>query len=143
LADLVALGHFLVNDSSARRHPLDVAWTDRAAVAQTVAVLDRTGQNVSNGLDAAVRVPGKAGEVILRNIVAEVVEEKERVELGGVAEAERTAQVHARAFKGRFGPNEPFNWSERHVVLSCSRVANLNLEAGVVQNISSCPAARV
>ena len=49
----------------------------------------------------AVRMPGKAGQVVLRDVVAEVVEEQERIEVGRVAEAERAAQVHAGAFERR------------------------------------------
>jgi len=111
LADPVALGHFLVNDSPARCHPLDFTRTDGAAVAQAVAVLYSAGQDVSDGLEATVRVPREAGEVIRRDVIAEIVQEEERVELGSVAEAKRAAQMHACAFKGWLGANESFNGS--------------------------------
>ncbi len=84
----IALGHLLVNDAAAGGHPLHVAGGDGAAVAHAVAVLDGAGQHVGDGLDAAMRMPGKAGEVILGNVVAEIVEEQEGIEVGGVAEAE-------------------------------------------------------
>ena len=48
-------------------------------------------------------MPGKAGEIVVGNVVAEVVEQQERIELGGVAEAERAAQMHARAFHRGLG----------------------------------------
>ena len=96
---VVALGHFLVDDAAARGHPLDVARGDGAAVAHAVAVLDGAGEDVGDGFDAAVGVPREAGEVVLGDVVAEIVEEEERVEVGGVAEAERAAQVNARAFE--------------------------------------------
>ena len=102
-ARLVALGHLLVDDPAARRHPLDVAGGDGAVVAHAVAVLHGSGEDVGDGLDAAVGMPREARQVILRNVVAEVVEEQERVEVGCVAEAERAAQMHARAFEGRLG----------------------------------------
>jgi hypothetical protein len=38
-------------------------------------------------------MPGESRQVILRHVVAEVVEEQEGVEVGGVAEAERAAQM--------------------------------------------------
>jgi hypothetical protein len=67
-------------------------------VAHAVAVLDSPGENVGDGLDPAMRVPRKARQIIRGNVVAEVVEKEERVELGGVAETERAAQMHARTF---------------------------------------------
>jgi hypothetical protein len=36
-------------------------------------------------------------QIILRDIVAEVVEQEERIEVGSISKAEGTAQVHARA----------------------------------------------
>ena len=84
----VTLRHLLVEDAAAGGHPLHVAGAQRAAVAEAVAVLDRAGQHVGDGLDAAVRMPREAGPVVLGPVVAEIVEQQERVELAGVAEAE-------------------------------------------------------
>ena len=72
---------------------------DGAVIAHAVAVVDRSGKNVGDGLDAAVRMPWEACEIILGNVVAKVVEQQERIEVGGVAEAERAAQVNAGAFQ--------------------------------------------
>jgi hypothetical protein len=72
-----------------RGHPLDVAGRDGAAVPHAVAMLHGPGQHVGDRLDPAVRMPGKARQVILRNVVAEIVEQQERIEVGRVAEAER------------------------------------------------------
>ncbi len=107
----IALGHLLVDDAAARGHPLHVAGADRAMVAHAVAMLDGPGQHVRDGLDAAVRMPRKARQIILRNVIAEIVEQQERIEVGGVAETERAAQMHARAFERGLGLNKPFNWS--------------------------------
>src|SRR4029077_9757637 len=85
----VALGHLLVDDAAAGGHPLDVAGGDSAAVPHAVAVLDRSGQHVRDRLDAAVRMPWKAGEIVGGHIVAEVVEKEKRIEVGGIAESER------------------------------------------------------
>jgi hypothetical protein len=62
----VALGHFLVHDAASGGHPLHVTGAQGAGVAEAVAMFDGTGQHIGNGLDAAVRMPGKALEVILR-----------------------------------------------------------------------------
>jgi hypothetical protein len=113
-AGVVAFGHLLMDDAAARRHPLNVAGRDGALVPHAVAMLDGSGQDVRDGLDAAVGVPRETRQVILRNVVAEVVEQQKRVEIGSVAEAERAAQVHARAFEGRLGFDEPLNWSNGH-----------------------------
>jgi len=47
-------------------------------------------------------VPREPGKVILRNVVAEIVEQEERVKVGGIAEAERAAEVNACALDRRF-----------------------------------------
>ena len=54
---------------------------------------------------------GKPGEVVVRAIVAEVVEQQERIELAGFAEAEAAVQLHAGAFHGRRGRDDAFNRS--------------------------------
>src|SRR6266852_3444712 len=85
-----------------------------AAIPHAVAMLDGPGKDVRDGLDAAMRMPRKARQIILGNIVTKIVEEKERVKVRGVAEAERAAQVHARAFHRWLGFDEPLHRSDRH-----------------------------
>ena len=62
---------------------------------------DRPRKNIGDRLDAAVRVPGKAGQIVSRPIAPEVVKEQERVELRRAAEAKATMQLDAGALKGR------------------------------------------
>ena len=95
----VALRHFLVHDAAAGGHPLHVAGTEIAAIAQAVAVLDIAGQHIGNGLDAAMRMPGKAGAIILRPVIAKIVEQQERIGGVGFAEAEGAAQFYAGALE--------------------------------------------
>jgi hypothetical protein len=109
LADLVAFGHFLVNDASACRHPLDIARPNTAAIAQTIPMLNGSGQDVRNGLDTPVRVPGKAGEIVIGNIVSEIIQEQERIELGRVAEPESPAQTHPGTFQRGLRFNQSSN----------------------------------
>ena len=66
-------------------------------------MLDGAGQHISNGLDAAMRMPRETGAIIVGAVVAEIVEQQERIEFGGVAEAEGAAELDARAFDGRLG----------------------------------------
>ena len=94
----VALGHLLVQDAAAGRHPLHVAGGHFALVAQAVAVLDRAGQHVGDGLDPAVRMPGKSRQVIFRIVVAEIIQQQERIEILGLAETEGALQLYAGAF---------------------------------------------
>ena len=110
----VALGHLLMHDAAARGHPLHVAGAEAAAIAETVAVLDRAGQHISDGLDAAMRMPGKAGEIVLRSVVAEIVEQEKRVGLLRVAETEGAAQLHAGAFERRLRLHDAFDRANGH-----------------------------
>ena len=69
-------------------------------VAEAVPVLDGPREHVGDGLDAAMGMPGEARPVVVRPIVAEVVEQQERIELCRIAEAECPAQLHARSLHG-------------------------------------------
>jgi len=77
-------------------------------------MLHSSGQNVRDGLDPAVRMPGKACQIVLRNVVAEVVQQEEWIEIGGVTETKGASQMHARAFEGRLGFHQALNGSNRH-----------------------------
>ena len=126
---LVALRHLLVNDSPARGHPLDVAGGYGAAISHAVAVLHRSREDVGDRLDTAVGVPREAGQIILRYVIAEVIKEEERIEVGRATEAERAPQAHARAFERRLGLDESLNWSNRHVSLQCGAWSVLRRQA--------------
>ena len=110
-----------MDDAAPRRHPLDVAGRDGAAVAHAVAVLHGSGEDVRDGLDPAMRMPREARQVVLGNVIAEIVEEEKRIEVGCVAEAERAAQVHARTFQGRLGFDESLNGSKGHGLASSTK----------------------
>ena len=108
----IALGHLLVQNAAARRHPLHVAGGHLALVAQAVAVLDRTGQHIGDRLDPAMRMPGKSRQIIFRILVAEIIQQQERIEILGLAEAEGALQLYARAFDRRLRLNDLFYWTE-------------------------------
>jgi hypothetical protein len=44
-------------------------------------------------------MPGKPGQVLFRDVVAEIIEKKEGIEVGGIAESESPAEVDARTLK--------------------------------------------
>src|SRR5271156_3248955 len=103
-----------MDDAAAGGHPLDVAGGDGAFVTHAVAVVDGTGEDVGDGLDAAVGMPGEAGEIVLGHVVAEVVEEEERIEVGSVAEAEGAAEMDPGAFESGLGADEFFYGTDGH-----------------------------
>jgi hypothetical protein len=69
-------------------------------------VIDGSRKDIGDGLNAAMRMPGESGKVIFRNIIAEVIEEEERVEIRGSPEPERAAKVHARSLQRWLGLND-------------------------------------
>ena len=56
------------------------------------------GEHVGDRLDAAVGMPGKAGEIFIGIVVAEVVEQQKRIELRAMS-TEGAAQMHAGPFE--------------------------------------------
>src|SRR5262249_28889921 len=110
----IALRHLLMHDAAARSHPLHVTGAERAAIAEAVAVLDRAREHIGDGLNAAMRMPGETGEIILRPVVAEVVQQQERIGLFCVAEAESTTQLHTGAFNCRLGLDDAFDGTNGH-----------------------------
>jgi hypothetical protein len=81
-------------------------------------VLDGAGEDIGDGLDAAMRMPGESFEIVLGILVAEVVEEEKRVKVFGLAEAEGALEADACSFKGWFGGEDFTDWAERHRVPS-------------------------
>src|SRR5271167_2844530 len=94
---LIALGHLLVENAATSSHPLHITGSHFSLVAETVAVLDRTGKHIGDRLDPAMRMPGKSCKIILRILIAEVVQQEKRIEFLGLAEAKGALQLHARA----------------------------------------------
>jgi hypothetical protein len=64
-------------------------------------------------------MPRKAGKIIAGVVVAEVVEQQERIELGGVAESERALKLDAGAFNGRGGVQQLLDGTDGHVGSPC------------------------
>jgi hypothetical protein len=111
-AGLIALRHFLMDDATPGSHPLNIAGRDRAPVSKTVAVLHRAGEDVRDGLDAAVGMPREAREVVRWHIVPKVVKQQERVVIGRLAKTERPAQVHACTLQRGLGCDELLDGSK-------------------------------
>ena len=98
----IALGHFLMNDAGTGGHPLHVAAGDDALVAEAVCVLHVPPDDIGDGLDAPVRMPGKAALKVFRLVGPEVVKHEERIEIRGFGIAEDPAQFYARTLGDGF-----------------------------------------
>src|ERR1051326_3564438 len=114
-AGLITFRHFLVNDAAARGHPLNITGTDGAAVSHTVPVIDISREDVRDGLDPAVRVPRKPGQIVLGHVIAKIIEQQKRIEVLGIAETERAPQMHAGALDSRFRANDTVYRAKRHM----------------------------
>ena len=77
--------------------------TEVAAVAEAVLVPHVAVEHVGHGLEAAMRMRRKAGEVIVRIVREELVEHQERIEPQVLAAAEAAAQLDAGAVGGGHG----------------------------------------
>lgn len=96
-----AAGHFFVEDAATRTHPLHIAGTYNAFVAEAVAVGGGALEHVGDCFDTAVRVHGEAADGTFERVVeGEVVEEQEGVELVAGFRRDRAEQTHARTFHG-------------------------------------------
>src|SRR5450756_2144212 len=82
------------------------------------------GQHVGDGLDAAVGVPGETGEVVVRIVRLEVVEQKERVEVVERRCGDAASQADAGALDDGRRLDHAFDDARLggHVVRSLSRV---------------------
>jgi hypothetical protein len=61
-----------------------------------------------------MRVPGKAGQILVRVVVPKVIEEQKRIEIRGVSESEGTAEVHTGALYGGLRLADVFDGSDGH-----------------------------
>jgi hypothetical protein len=62
-----------------------------------------------------MRMPRKAGEVIRRTVVPEIVEQEERIVFAGVAEAESSFLLDAGPLERRLCLHDLFHWPDGHI----------------------------
>src|SRR5436190_1373776 len=134
---LVTLRHLLMDNAAPRRHPLHIAGSDCAAIAHAVTMLDRSSQYISDGFNPAMRMPGEARQVVLRDVVAEIVKQKERVKILSVPEPECPAQMNTRAFKGWFGFDQPLHRSNGHSCLLVNEPLMSNLRLTILTGFAA------
>src|SRR5262249_40219005 len=119
-----------MDNAAAGGHPLHIAGSDGAVIADAVAMLHRSSQHVGNCFNAAVWMPREAFQVVFRHVVAKIVEQQKGIEIRRVAETERAPQVYAGTLHGRFGLDQAFYGSNGHGHLrltpsNLARFANL------------------
>ena len=70
-------------------------------IANAIAVLHGSGEDIGDRLNAAVGMPRETRQVILRNVIAEIVQQEKWVKIGCVVKPERATQVNSSTFDGR------------------------------------------
>jgi hypothetical protein len=80
-------------------------------VPEAVAVIDRSREDVRDGLDAPMWVPRKPGDIVFGIFVPKVVEQEKWIEVTRISKSKRATQSHTRAFDCGLSLNDPFNWS--------------------------------
>src|SRR5690348_15843480 len=101
-----------MDDALTGGHPLNVARGNGSLVAHAIGVVHGSSQDMCYGFDPAMRMPGEARQIVGGNIVAEVVEQQERIEIGRIAEPKRTPEVHPGSFERRFGLDHAIHGSD-------------------------------
>src|SRR5262249_48161321 len=87
---------------------------ERPVVAEVAARWEGARQHVGDGLDAAVGMPGEAGAIVVRPVIAEIVEQQERIELVRLAEAEGAPQLDAGALHGGLRLDDALHGPDGH-----------------------------
>ena len=90
-----------MDDAAAGGHPLHAARLEQADVADAVAMPHAALEHDRHGLEAAVRMVGKAADVVGRGIAAEGVEHQERIEPALQRLGQDAGQADAGAIGGR------------------------------------------
>ena len=95
-------------------HPLHIPVREDTAIAQRICVLDLTFQDIGDGFNAAMGMPGKALCIFLRVIIAKIIHHQKRIKIRRLAKAENTVQMHPRPFHCWSGFICEFDRTDRH-----------------------------
>src|SRR5512143_4108371 len=90
-----------MDDAAACCHPLHVAGMNDPAVPHAVSMVHLTAEDIGDRLDASMRMPWKALEIMIGGVGTKVVEKEERVKLGDLIVTESSLEVYARSFDRR------------------------------------------
>src|ERR1017187_5464085 len=103
-----------MDDPLSRCHPLHVTGGNCAVVSHAIAVINGSGEDVSDCFDAPMGMPWEPGKIIFRYIVPKIVQEQEGVEIGSIPETESAAQVNSRTLERRLRFAELLDGPEGH-----------------------------
>ncbi len=98
-----------MHDAAAGRHPLHAAGLQQALVAGVVAVAHAARDHVRHRLEAAVRMIGEAGQIVIRVIAAEGIEHQERIEPALQRLGQHAREPDARAVRGGVAGDDAFD----------------------------------
>ncbi len=84
-----------MDDPTASGHPLDVAGVDNSFVSQTVPMFDRALQQIGDGFNSAVRMPGEAFDVLTGFGAVKIIEKEKGVEVRLLVKAKCSFEVYA------------------------------------------------
>jgi hypothetical protein len=93
--------HFRMDDAAPRRHPLHAAGIETARMTLIVAMAHAARQHIGHGLEAAMRMLGKAGDVIGGIVRAEFVQHQEWIDVIELRRADEAVELHPRAVADR------------------------------------------
>ncbi len=82
-----------MDDAAAGGHPLHAAGLEKTGVSLVVAVPHAAREHVGHGLEAAMRMIGKAGEVIGGIVRAELVEHEEGIDILELRRADHAVEL--------------------------------------------------
>src|SRR5690606_34217698 len=104
-------------------HPLHATVFEQAFMAGAVTVQHAPGDHVGDGLEAAVRVVGKAGDVVVGLVATEGVEHQEGVEPALQRLAEHAGELDAGAVRGRLANDQALHVTgTEHGLVRCELV---------------------
>ena len=98
-----------MDDAATGRHPLHAARRKYAFAAMIVVVLEHAFEHVGYRLEAAMRMVGKSGDVLVGLVRAERVEHQERIETLLQVLRENARQLDAGAVTGWNAADDTFD----------------------------------
>ena len=110
--------HLRMHDSPARGHPLNAAGFDDAFVAGVIAVAHAPVEQVGDGLETAMRMRRKTGDVVIRVIRSKRVEQQERIEVHQLRLPDHAHQFDPGAVAGGLAADDFFNSTNTHGITS-------------------------
>ena len=87
-------------------------------MAEVILVAHVAVEHIGHRLEAAMRMRGEAGDVVVGIVGREVIEHQERVEPRALGLAEAAAQLHARSVRGGDGGDNALQGARGHGLLS-------------------------